>query len=650
MERRTYIALFLIGLLAPGLVLAGTTLILGAETASGTIPVGAPDGPTVSVTGVSSEMELSEFTPNSSTVQVTSDAGNGTFYSGGNTAATVDNMEGTWTNTSGLNVTGASLYINPSDKQAANVSGDTDTFDFRDSYGVDDTTTDFAYSGTSGTTTVTLRGVPASTTIGATDQNGNLLDVSTSNSNGHITFTGMPNSQHYVALNTGESASLSNPSPTGDLANEPSQISFNLTDSDFPDGDTVDVTIRLDGSVLDTQTITANQTVTASIPQSGQNGGSHTWSVRTNDTYGETSVLNASYNVPDQLTFYNETNTSEIVYSPVEITVNFIGDDAVYERSTTNGTINMTSLPVNENFIVEVSPSQTYVGRTVYIESIYQQQSVYLLNQNASSVESRFVLEDNTGEFTQESVLFIQRAVNVSGSVEYQTIHADEFGVEGVTATLEEGVRYRIKIQSVDGTEQTIGPYRADTSETVTVRPQSPTIPVGEDDGDGWSANAAIDNDTIEYTFSDPSGETDLIVYAHERGNRSNTLDANRSYFDVGNVSGTFSLTANETGTEWVVHFVQTRDSETTDYTITVGNRPDVVPGFSDEWRLIIGIGVLFISAGVFSLLNAKVGVTVIAIEGGLLWWLGWLEGATSGAGVVLALFVAVIVNLYTNR
>jgi len=650
MERHTYIALFLIGLIAPGLVLAGTTLILDAEPASGTIPIGAPDGPTVTVTGVSSEMELSEFTPNSSAVQVTSDAGNGTFYSGGNTAVTVDNMEGTWTNLSALNVTGSSLYINPSDKAAANVSGDADTFDFRDSFGVDDTTTDFAYSGTTGTTSVTLRGVPASTTIGASDQNGDLLDVSTSNSNGVVTFSGMANSQHYVTLNTGASASLSNPTPTGDLANEPSQISFQLNDTDFPDGDSVDVTIRLDGSVLNTQTITANQTVTASIPQSGQNGGAHTWSVHTNDSYGETSVLNASYNVPDQLTFYNETNTSEIVDSPVEITVNFIGDNAVYERSTTNGTINMTGLPVNENFIVEVSPSQTYVGRTVYIESIYQQQSVYLLNQNATSVQSRFVLEDNTGEFTQESVLFIQRAVNVSGSVEYQTIHADEFGVEGVTATLEEGVRYRIKIQSADGTEQTIGPYRADTSETVTVRPQSPTIPVGGDTGEGWSANAAIDNDTIEYTFSDQSGDTDLIVYAHERGNKSNTLDANRSYFDVGNVSGTFSLTVNQTGTEWVVHFVQTRDTETTDYTVTVGNRPDVVPGFSDEWRLIIGIGVLFISAGVFSLLNAKVGVTVIAIEGGVLWWLGWLEGATSGAGVVLALFVAVIVNLYTNR
>jgi len=650
MERRTYIALFLIGLLAPGLVLAGTTLILDAEPASGNIPVGAPDGPTVTVTGVSSEMELSEFTPNSSTVQVTSDAGNGTFYSGGNTNVTVDNMEGTWTNTSALNVTGASLYINPSDKPAANVSGDADTFDFRDSYAVDDGTVDFAYSGTSGTTTVTLRGVPASTTIGATDQNGNLLDVSTSDSNGVVTFEGMSNSQYYVTLNTGVAPQLSNLNPDADLDNVPTQLSVDVNDSDFPDGDSVEVEFTLDGSVIDTQTVTSNGTVTTSLPSSGQTAGDHTWSVDAQDDYSLVDNASASYGIPNELRFVNESNVSELVDSPVEITVTFF-DGEITERSTTDGTINLTGLDASDSFIVDVAPSQDYFGRTVYIESIIDQQTVYLLNNNqsiVSSVEVRFTLEDRTGNFEGNGArLKIQKALNISGTTDWQTIHSDEFGVSGVQTNLEEGVRYRLVVTNDDGDTRVLGTYTADQSETVPL-----TIGTVQGDPvagtDGYRYNATYDNSTgtpvVRFTYNDSNTSTgEISVEIYEYGNESNVLFQNQTFDSgpYGSLSVSEIVPQDQRGKTWTVEATVIRNGEQIKIRETVGPQQPVLVAVPSWLKVFISIGSIWLVAGLFSRLNGHVGGLVVAGMGGLWWFVDWLPEQTGIGVVVLSLITA---------
>jgi len=98
------------------------------------------------------------------------------------------------------------------------------------------------------------------------------------------------------------------------------------------------------------------------------------------------------------------------------------------------------------------------------------------------------------------------------------------------------------------------------------------------------------------------------------------------------------------------VVFVADRNGETNIIRQQVGNNPDFVPELSREWRLISGILLLILSAGAFSLLNAKVGVVVISLEGGILWWTGWLAGATTGVLVVISLMIAVAVNIYGSE
>lgn len=441
--------------------------------------------------------------------------------------------------------------------------------------------------------------------------------------------------------------------PTGLQSSEPADVSAQINDTDFAkDGDSLTVEFTIDGSVVDTQTVNSNGTYSATIPQSGQTGGDHSWSVQVDDDYGQTVTESYTYSVPDEIVIRNETDHSEILSNIGTVEIRFFGTNEIYTRSTDDGRLNMTGLPVNQNFIVTVQPPDgtVYGDRTVYIQSIYQQQAVYLLNTTKyENVTSRFQLDDPTGQFGSETVLFIEKPINVSGNTQYQTIVADEFGAEGVTATLEEGERYRLRVRSDSGVTQVVGPYRADVSETVTVRPGTPQIDIGSLE-DGWAANAELNNRTLTYRYSDPDDETSkLKVVIYRRGHPDRLLVPNETYYDLGNVSSTVTLNESESKQQWVVRFEAERNGDTNVVERGVGNRPDFVPELSDEWRLISGILLLLLSAGAFSLLNAKVGVTVIALEGGILWWTGWLTGATSGVLVVISLMIAIAVNIFSR-
>jgi hypothetical protein len=73
------------------------------------------------------------------------------------------------------------------------------------------------------------------------------------------------------------------------------------------------------------------------------------------------------------------------------------------------------------------------------------------------------------------------------------------------------------------------------------------------------------------------------------------------------------------------------------------------LPGLDQEWRLIAAVLMLFVTAGAFSVLNSAIGGVIIALQGGILWWTGWLEGATSAVLIVFALFISVLAHLYSK-
>lgn len=443
---------------------------------------------------------------------------------------------------------------------------------------------------------------------------------------------------------------IANIQPSGNLQTQPSEISADISDADFAgDGDSLTVEFVLDGTQIDSQTISSNQTVTTSMPSDGQLGGGHSIQINVTDSYGQETTGSTTYNAPDTLYIRNELNHSELI--PADGEVRFFGPDEVYSRSAPNGKVNMTNLPVNQEFIVEVQPTNSnFTTRTFYLDSIYEQSSVYVLNTSAvETIQSRFVLNDPTGNYDSQTRLKIQKPIEINGSTQYQGIVIDQFGVEGVTAVLQKGQRYQLSVAS-ETDSQTVGPYRAATSETVAVEPGTPTInlTVGQQ---GWTSAASLDNRTLEYGYKDPEKLTDSVtVWIYERGNMSNKLQANQTYTSVGTATGIVSLTKEESQKEWRVVFVANRDGETIVSGDVVSNGQDGTPPTGSNWTLMFGVGTLILLAGAFSVVNAGIGAIIVSLAGGLLWWLGFLGGAASAITISLAIFISVIGKLLTSR
>lgn len=647
LSRRQRIALLLAGVALAGTALAFAALpIQNGDPVSGGVTFHASDGPAVNVTP-STEADLSALFPDANTVDLRTTNGNVTLSSTGRTNATVTQLTGTETRLQGLDVATNDLTIDPEDKTQVVLGGGMDAFEWR-SPTLDDATSDFSYTASGSVGTLTIGGLPADTTVVARDSGGNVLDSATTDSSGTATFSSLDTGTYDVEL--GEPLQpdfdATTASPTGDLQNDPGTLEINVSDADFPD-DSVTVEFFLDGSTVGTDTLTSNGTASVSIGT--QTGGAHTWNATATDTYGaSTTSQDFDFNVPSTLQIRNESAPNNLI-TGVEVTITWFGSDRVITNTTTTGEIDMTGLPV-EDFIVQVDESTNFHSRTIWVQSLYEQQNVYLLNTSVTTVESRFVLNDVTGQFSEESLVIISRPLTVSGTTEYRTIIADEFGTEGVTATLEEGVRYRVQVRSQDGTVQDLGPYRADVGETVTLEPGAPAVSVTDPDA-GWGSAATIDGTQLTIRFEDPEADTDSVtVYIHERGNESNQLVANETYVDPTDLSIQHTLTQNESELTWVVNLEVTRDGETFTVRHVVSNTPDgTFPSMGQGWINVFGIGVLLLFAGIFSVLNRVAGVILTGILGGILWYFGWLAGATSAFAVLLVLFVAIVYAVYAS-
>lgn len=654
-SRRQVRVLFVVGLLigavfTPMLAGALAPFLSNSVEVNGPVPLSASSGPTVTVTG-STTANLTNPAPDANTVDLSTSNGNITFESSVNAEGTVhvDDINGTWTKVSSIDTKSGYLYIDPADKQAVNVSGDLDRIEFR-AMQLDDGKTDFVYAGSSGTTTVTVEGLSANEKVRAVNvSDGKVLGTATTDGSGSVTFNDLPNSEHEVELQTSDAIPLlDNPVPDGDLTSPPSEFKIDVEHDDFP-GENVTVEFYYEGSKIDTKHTESDATVTTSnLPSIS--GGEHEWSVVATDTQGDESVLNTSFGTPGDLTIVNETNTSELITDPVNVTVKFENGTAITQETTSTGTINMSGIGEGP-FIVEAKATSDYYDRTVYFDNLVGNRSIYMLNKSYSAAEVRFELDDPTGQYDPDSILYIQKPINQSGTLEYRTVYADRFGVEGVTADLHADQRYRLSLKNDGGTKQDVGPYRSDASETVTVRPGAPSIDVGEYE-QGWASNAVLENRTLEIRYNDPEQETDrLKVFIHEKGNKSNQLATNVTYFGLGNFSSQYSLSKNESEKTWVVNLITDRDGK--EYTLSheVANNPDLtLPGLDGKWTTMFGLVALFMFAGAFSVLNRGVGAIMTALVGGVLWWGGWLSGATAGAAVVIYLFIAILYNIYIGE
>lgn len=418
-------------------------------------------------------------------------------------------------------------------------------------------------------------------------------------------------------------------------------LSVDVTDDDF-DSDTVTVQFfnASDDSLIGEDTLGSAGTASTSWdadPEENQ------WYAVAEDSYGlNRSTAVQTFRTPSTLEIRDELNNSLV--DDREVTVEFYprvaGDDRVTEVSTSDGTIDLERFDVDTEYVLALSAAG-YRQRQTVIRDITREQYGYILENSSDNVQIRFMLEDNTGRYEGDAVLEIQRPINESGTRTWRTVAGDEFGVAGVTEWLQVDQRYRLVLRNDQGDRRVLGRYTPTAAESVPLQVGSVSADPGEaDDVFAWSAS--YQNTTagpqVRFEYLDEQNATDRIhLRIHARHDESNELLANTTYQGpIGELVVVEGVPESENETSWVVKATIERNGESiTAREIVSPGKRDVAPGVPQWLQLTIAYGFILMTAGMFSRYNAPLGAVVTAAEGGIFWYLGFLDGAV-GLGVVL--------------
>lgn len=591
-------ALFVIGLVV-GLAGVGTAMVAVSYLndpvqQSGHVTYSAADGPNATFVGDYNFSGTGVYA-SANTINWTSDQGNITLSSQSSSDVWVDSIQGSWTNTSNISTAaGTKLAIDAEDRRRIDVSGTASQFDYRD-VSVDDGQADVVFAGDA---TVTVRGLPSETGVAAVNSSGALLDAATTNGSGVASFD-IASSGTQVSFKTSSGGPvLSDLQPSGNLSVAPDQATVNVSDADFP-GDNVTVEFRVDGTVVGSTSVSSAGQVTTSF--SNISGGSHSVSATARDAYGEKTEISTTFSVPSSIEIWNASDPSEAV---LNANVTVFSDDRVFERSTSNGTLPLAGLPAGGRLIMQVS-SDGYLTRTLVIRSLASQQNVYLIPANETVVETKFTLEDKTGDFPPEStVIRLSAPILQNGTTVYEPVAADYAGQTGFVVDLRKGVRYKITVQNRDGDMRDLGTYTPKVAQTVQLTVGD--VQFGDnEDNQGIVADASLNTSesspAVEFRFRDIGGRVDELEYRVVDENGT-VIQGNRTIADPATVFDRIPVPSKDGA--YRVEWTARQDGTTTSGVEEVGSVAavfagiTVLPGGVREligWILIAAFGGLLV-------------------------------------------------------
>lgn len=631
---------------------------------SGTIPVETQSGTTVYVANTGGEMNLKDPWVDKNTVRIATapTAGNATVTGSGGGNITLWQTTGTETKLTGIDASTTEIKVNPEDKRAINVTGGIDTLNYTANPTIDDSTTDFTYSASS-SGDVVVRGVKSNTDIRAVDKaTGSNVGGGTSDANGKLRINSLDSvssSTDVILKSSSGGPGLSNPSPEGTQSDFPSEMTVDVSDPDFSDGESVTVEFFIDGTSQGTTTVTSEGTATLSIPDPSR--GNHTAKAVATDSAGFQNTINYDFAVPQTL-FINRATDPGTRIDDRRVNVAFREGGEVYTRSTTNGQVSLTGLPVEGDIVGSVSaestttPDRSYHDSEIIVQDIAIPETIYLLDTNATSVQTRFTLADRTSEFDGNGAqLIIQFVDNSSGTPQYEAYLGDEFGVSGVTTQLVKSERYRLLVRNDDGDKRVLGTYDADVGETVqltvgsvSAKPAAPDV--------GYGHNATYMNNTgqnyVRFEYNDSAELTDTVTLEiYQRGNRSNKLVDNQTFSGpLGTLAITEPVPNATSNSTWVVLATVDRDGRTFQIRSLVGPRNPILTSLAPWMRAIISIGSIFLVAALFSRLNGAIGGLVVAGLGGIWFYVDFLPQETGIGVVILSMVTAAVIYINGRR
>lgn len=331
-------------------------------------------------------------------------------------------------------------------------------------------------------------------------------------------------------------------------------------------------------------------------------------------------------------------------------------DDPTIEEVTDGngvGEISLTGLPVDEEFIASVKCGG-YHNRTIVIDDLAQQETAYLINKSAAqTVEVTFQVNDDTGDFGDDSTLTVQKTINRSefeGSPDgfsWSNVAGDQIGATNqFTVDLEKEDRYRLRIKNDDGDTRILGAHVAEATQTVTVTIQDVTIEVENLTADitvGFEKNES--NNKLTFTYNDETDNTtNLDVTIYERGNKSaNTLHDQTHAGPLGELVIDESLNSREMNQSFVVEFSGDRNDDTISGQYLTGDRGDVdITAIPDWVREFASVFAILLVPTVLGGQRAETAALVSTAIAAVLWWIRWLPAEVSILSIILAGTIAV--------
>ncbi|KDE56680.1 hypothetical protein EL22_25255 [Halostagnicola sp. A56] len=326
-------------------------------------------------------------------------------------------------------------------------------------------------------------------------------------------------------------------------------------------------------------------------------------------------------NAPDELEIRDE-QTEELIESAdgEEVEVRFFpeGDsEQVETRTTTNGVVDFSGLPTDEEFVITVS-TEGYETRSIYIDSILYQQTVYLLSTDADSSLITFSLNDRTDAFPDSDTrLVVQKPIGEENT-EYRNIAGEYFGADGEQSdTLENGERYRLSVENRDGQSRSLGAFTPVTDDIITLETGQVDIGPPGDSGYVFDASTQGEDDAqeIQVSYRDEDDLTDRVDYRIvEQYNESNVLQDWVSEIDVNEFQDTIPLEGDDASTNWVIQYEINRDGETISDSIPVGGIGSFNWPLNPKWLQAFGLFAIVGTASLFGGAMSRTGGLVVSV------------------------------------
>lgn len=408
------------------------------------------------------------------------------------------------------------------------------------------------------------------------------------------------------------------PNSTSSTQNRPVTLSANISDNDFETsyGDNATVYWFVDGEKRGTTTASANGTTSFTLDN--VTAGEHDWHVEVADEYDHRTVsATAQFAAPSKLYIYHETQPEKLVKGDnLSLTVRFYPLEAgsstdVVTRNVTDGVANLSGLPADQRFVVTVKAQDTsnYTYRRIVVDSLFDSNRIYLLNESEPHSQVVFELEDPTGQFPPEqTILYVEKPIEVNNSTTYQTIAGDTFGsTASFPAVLQRDERYRLRVETADGSSQRIlGAYTVygATVEPLQIQRIEPNSNVDAGSTVYGSLGTYNGTPSVAVRFRDLANNSTEVTYQVRQGdtviveNTTSSADSFAHIHQVTNASGEYTVEY------WIEH----PDGVTTHDSFTVGEVPEVASRFNINPQVLSITSWIMILAtmGLLAIVDAK--------------------------------------------